>query len=257
MQILRPRAVLFSVLALATSTVTQQTPPRDPQAVAVLQRSLAVMGGTIPADSMATGSVVLEEGSTTEQGTIRILTKGLNQTLEEIETPEGRRRIVYSRGRAFQAEKGHSGELWPELVVSSQGSSFPVAVVGSAFLNPDAAFRYLGLENLDGTQAHHIRFWNTFPSQPGLQHLAEFSTKDIWIDQVSSLPRRLSYFRRAALGSEGPVAIELSYANFQGIDGVLYPCRIEKSLNGTHWATIVIERVFINSGLTDTDFALR
>ncbi|SRR6266403_781741 len=58
--------------------------PRDPQAIALLQSSVRAMGGSVPSDSVATGSVVVVAGSLTTSGTVRILTRGTDQTLEQL-----------------------------------------------------------------------------------------------------------------------------------------------------------------------------
>jgi hypothetical protein len=46
-------------------------PVRDPQAVAALRQAFAAMGGRLPADTVATGTITIVEGSRTETGTIR------------------------------------------------------------------------------------------------------------------------------------------------------------------------------------------
>src|SRR3970282_1368534 len=93
-------AILLANLLFSVSVAAQQPLQRDPQAVAILQQSVAAMGGVVPSDSVATGTVVLVAGSKTEKGTIRILTRSLNQTAERIVTPEGQRAVIYAHYRA-------------------------------------------------------------------------------------------------------------------------------------------------------------
>ncbi len=102
---------LFSIYAPA-----QQPVPRDSQAVALVQQVVAAMRGVVPSDSVATGTIELVAGSKAETGTIRILTRGLDQTAEHIETGEGRRRFLYSRGRAFEGQSQKPVQL--ELAVT-------------------------------------------------------------------------------------------------------------------------------------------
>src|SRR5437879_5170766 len=94
---MRP-ASLFVFILLFSPSVAAQQPPRDPQAVAILQRALAAMGRPAPTDSVATGTAVLVAGSTTETGTIRILTRRLDQSAEYFQTPAESRVVIYSRG---------------------------------------------------------------------------------------------------------------------------------------------------------------
>jgi hypothetical protein len=197
------------------------------------------------------------EGSTIETGTIRILTRGVDQSAEEIQSSITQRRAIYSRGKANEAKGAAVQALSLELSVTSLSSSFPSPLIAAALNNPDTAFLYKGQEVLDGALVHHIRFWNTFSSQPKSQFLAELSVRDIWIDAASGLPRKLSYDRSDGRGDVPRVSVVVSYSDYRNIGGVLYPFRIDKSLNGTPWMTIDISQAAVNAGLTDSDFPVR
>ena len=248
--------VLLGLLA-CLSLAAQQPPPRDPQAILVLQQSVAAMGGVVPSDSVATGNIEIVAGSKTESGTIRTLTRGLDQSAEQIQTQEGNRLLVYSRGGAADIQGTSSKSLSFELATSSQSPIFPICLVAAALNSPDSAFQYVGLETLDGLAVHHVRLWKTFLSTPQMRHLAEFTVKDLWFDASSGLPRKLAYDRRAASGAEPRIPLEVLFSDYRNVGGVLFPFRIEKSLNGTPWATITIQNVAFNTGLTEADFPVR
>ena len=83
------RVVLSLVLILASSPClkSQQStaaPQRGPVAVAILRQSIAAMANSAPADSSASGTIIIVEGSTTQSGTIQILTRGAAQTMETL-----------------------------------------------------------------------------------------------------------------------------------------------------------------------------
>src|SRR2546429_7725110 len=99
MRFLHSSLVLFISLAVTSplfprqfATTTQSSPQRDPQAVALLQASVASMG-ILPADSVATGTLTISAGSSIETGKIRILTRGTDQTSEEIGRASCRERV--------------------------------------------------------------------------------------------------------------------------------------------------------------------
>src|SRR6267154_1762717 len=97
--------VLLLALILYSSPrlISQQSasaPQRDPQAVALLQASVRAMGASVPSDSVATGTVVVVAGSLTTSGTVRILTRGTDQTLEQLSLPQSTVATIYSRGTA-------------------------------------------------------------------------------------------------------------------------------------------------------------
>lgn len=251
----------FSLLFSVTPIQSQQssTPPeRDPQALTVIANSIAAMAQTVPSDSTATGNISLVAGSLEDSGTITILTLGTNQTAEELEmSEEGNQEIIYSNGSASQVSNGTSTPLQPELVATSQCPDFPLPLVIGAVNNPDFAFKYIGVETVDGVSAYHLQFWDTFASTPPLQNLASFTTRDIWINLASALPVRLLYNWRAAGGSAPSIPMQVDYSNYQGFSGTLYPLQIQKSKNGTPWETITIQNVQFNTGLTDADFPVQ
>jgi len=246
---------LLSISLAAQLAATQQSTPsvqRDPQAVTVLTQSIAAMGGSVPTDSVATGTVTLVAGSLTETGTIGILTRGVDQSSEQIQTPSVTHKIIYSRGQANDIH-GTVIRTQLELAVSSQSPDFPLPLLAGALNNIEMSFQYVGLETLSGAPVHHIRFWNTF-SEPWIQHLTEFSRKDLWLDAASRLPIRLSYEWREAYGAAPRISVDCYFSDYRNAGGALYPFLIKKSLNGTPWITITILNAKLNMGLSDADF---
>ncbi len=230
--------LLFSCVFLPVSAPAQQAPQRDPQALVVLQHAFAAMGATVPSDSVATGNVTLVAGSKTENGTIRILTRGLEQSAEQVQTPDGSRSVVYSQGRANRIDGSGTTAFTLELAASSQTPNLPLVLIATALNNPDAAFQYIGLETLGSAQVHHLRLWNTFSSNSKLQPLAEFTVRELWIDAATGLPRKLFYNRREARGAAPKIPLEVFYEDYRNVGGMFYPFLIKKSLNGTPWADL-------------------
>jgi hypothetical protein len=142
------------------------------------------------------------------------------------------------------------------LSLSSQTSDFPLPLVAWALSSPDASASYVGLEQVNGESLHHIRIWKAFADNPALQSRAEFSIRDIWIDSIRFLPRKVSYVRRVAGGSVPRIPVEVFFMNYQEVSGILYPFEIRKNFNGTPWATIIISTVRLNAGLGDSDFSV-
>ena len=254
-----PRLVSFglALLLLSAPLLSQQPSPtvqRDPAAISLIQKSVAAMATNVPADSSATGTITIVEGSTTQNGTIQILTRGTNQTAEQITLPDTQRAVVYSNGDAKEVSGTQSTIPPLELIVTDQSPDFPLPLLVSLLNNPDEAYVYIGQESLNGTTVQHIQVWNTFASVPRLQQLAPFSTKDIWLDSTSALPLRIAYTRRAGSGAVPSFPVEVFFSNYSNLNAVLYPFQIKKSYNGTPWQTITIQSVSFNTGLTDAQF---
>jgi len=214
------------------------------------------MGGSVPSDSTANGTVTTSAGSQTETGSVIILTRGTDQTSEQIKTPHGSR-VVYSNLQASQVTGPVPIALSSELAASSRSLSFPLPQIAAVLNNPDSGYLYVGLESLNGLQAHHLRYWNSFNTQPRFQFLVEFTLTDIWIDAVSGLPQRISQIQRAGSGSEPRIQLDTYLSNYQKVSGVLYPFSVQKFLNGSPWITITITSVTLDTGLTDASFPVQ
>ncbi|MGB8473518.1 MAG: hypothetical protein WCE61_05460 [Candidatus Acidiferrum sp.] len=251
--------VLFVSLTFLASVElkSQQTSvavQRDPQAIALLQQTVAAMTSSVPADSSATGTVTIVEGSTTQNGSIQILTRGTSQTAETVTLQDGQRAVVYSNGDAKEINGASSSSPPLELIVTDQCPDFPLPLLLSSLSTADEAIHYVGAETLDSQPVQHIQVWNTFSSNPVLKNIAHFSTKDIWLDAISGLPLKIAYSRRPGSGAVPAIPVEVTYSNYTKVNGVLYPFQIDKSLNGTTWMTITISIVSFNTGLTASHF---
>ncbi len=244
--------VAFSTVPAVAQTVPQS--PRNPQAVAVFQQSIVAMGSSVPTDASITGSVTIVEGSKSSTGAVRILTRGLDQSLEEITTPDGTRKVIFSRNLSSESDGTTSKAHSLERSASSQPVYLPPVFILAMLNDPESAFEYVGLENIDGIDAHHVRVWKTFSSKPKLQHLAVFSEKDVWIDAKTKLPLKVFFEQREGGGASDRTRMEFVFSDYRPAGGALLPMRIEKSKNGTLWMTITMSDVRFNAQLTEADF---
>lgn len=256
MQFVRGVAALLVLTLLAFIGNADQPPQRDQRAALVLQAAFGALGGSMPSDFQLTGTVELVEGSLLERGTVRILGRGLEQSREEIQTPSRQRKWIHSHGRAAAVEDYLGRELSLEAVVISQTAAAPLQLVGRALLDSEWGCDYLGLVALAGTQAHHIRLWQSFSKDPRLEHLAVFSQRELWVDAVTGLPLKLAFVRREAVGPAPSVAFGVTYSDYRAVDGLAWPFSVQVSRNGVRWARYNIETVTINSGLSDRDFSI-
>jgi hypothetical protein len=254
-------ALLVSLVFLTSSpVVSQQTSTsaqRDSKAVALLQQSVLAMGGTVPTDSVATGSVTIVAGSLTSNGTIRILTRGTSQSSEQILLPESSTTVTYSGGFANQTVDSTTTGLSLERAATSQSVCFPLQFLAAALANPDVSIQYIGAETLNQSSVQHIRLQNSFASQPNLQPLANFAVFDVWLDANTTIPARISFIRREARGAAPRLPVDAYFISYQTISGFAYPSQINVSFNGTPWASFTISSVSFNTGLTDSSFSVQ
>jgi hypothetical protein len=256
---MRVASLFISVcLFLFQSAVQTATPvQRDSQALALLQGSVRAMGGNVPSDSVATGNVTIVAGSQTSTGTIRILTRGTNQSSEQISLPQSTYTVTYSGRLADETINSSTASIPFERTVTSQSVCFPLPFLAAALADADDSIQYVALETLGQESLQHIRIQNTFASHPTLQQFADFAVFDVWLDSSTSLPQRISFVRRNGSGAVPRIPFDAYFSNYKTTSGAAYPTQINLSLNGTPWTTITINSVAFNTGLTDSNFSIQ
>ncbi len=167
------------------------------------------------------------------------------------------REVIYSRGLAKHRQDTEEKVASFELTQSSQSSHFPVALIAAALNDPEVAVEYLGVERLGQADAHHVRVWKTFVTQPKLASSARASSREFWIDTNSGLPAKLTYEIRKGWGPVAAIPAEVRYSDYQPHGGLLFPHRIEKSLNGSAWGVFTIQSVAVDTGVASTEFTIQ
>jgi outer membrane lipoprotein-sorting protein len=257
---LKRLAFLPCILVVVLSAHAQQPstgPTINSQAISILQQSVNTMAAAIPSDSVASGNIQIQAGGAQSTGTLSILTKGTAESLWQLTLPNSAKTIIFSNGQASESNGGAAQTLQMELAVTSQVTEFPLPLLISILNNPDTSSQYVGLETSGSTSLQHIRVWDSFASSPNLGALSTFTTRDIWIDASSGLVQRISFTVRAAQGASPGVAMDIYYSGYQVAFGVAYPYNIQESMNGTPWATITIQTVSFNNGLSDSQFTVQ
>ncbi len=255
MQASRPFRLFFTASLLLASSPTLAESPQE-RARELLTRSLQAMGGRAPSDSELTADVREEAGSTVETGTLRVRTRGLDQSSERREVQSVQRETVYSRGDASERTASGTVRFSLELASTSRSTVVPVVFVAWALQDPDVVAEYVGSEALDTVRCHRLRISDSHASSPDLPSLAEFSVWDLWIAETGDLPVRLAWDRREAGGAAPRIAMATVWSDWRWVQGIRQPFRIEVEFNGTPWRTLVVEDARFDVGLNEADFAV-
>ena len=233
------------------ATDTQATGTSDPEQI--LRGSVDAMGGPAPATCDARGTIHIEEGGSSRDGTFEVLTKAAQETNDIIDAGQHEEHI-YNDGSAADVDGAQKTPLSKERMLSAESVHLPLILFQALLGDPDTAYRYIGSETVDGTSCDHIRVWDTFASQPDLQDLAPISAKDIWIDSWTHYPVKIATTRCLARGGIYQVPMEVHYADFQDSSGVKYPSRIRTSRNGVAWTSVALNSLTIDGPVSDDAF---
>jgi hypothetical protein len=248
---------IFLTSALAAKNSNQA-------AVLASQAVAALTGGNTVNDVTLTGTVTRTAGSDVQTGTATLKALGTGDSRMDLGLPAGQ----WSDIRNLSGPNGSAQGYW----ISFEGAVHSVAA-HNAFT--DAAWFFPGLSSL--SQASNSVFAATYvgPETRGnasVQHLQvalasslgcgmaapslqQLSIVDFYLDSTSFLPVAVAFNTHPDDDMGTDIAVEIDFSNYQSVNGVQVPFRIQKLLNGSLFLDITVQNATINSGLTDADFA--
>jgi hypothetical protein len=161
------RLAWFLVIVVSTgaaqSASPQQTPIRNTGALTTLARTSAALG-RVPGDSVVTGTVNMVIGNRSEAGTFKVLTRGLDQVLEEMRTDARNSVTVFGPAGQKRREGQTLEDLTWEFALSSQPVRSPSAELQAVVAGSDYEVRDLGQDSVNGVPTSHLRFRTPFRS---------------------------------------------------------------------------------------------
>jgi hypothetical protein len=254
------RLALACSLFLVSHTAYSQS---DSQAVTLATQALAALDGTAQvSDVTLTGTATRTVGSDVESGNITLKALQTLYSRYDLITTSSTRtevRSVTTTGvpqgywvnpdGSFQYMAGHNcqtGAVW----------FFPALSSLNLVTNPAYLVSYIGLETRNGNQVQHIRFALIPPSAaiafgPTPQAL---STTDVYLDPSSTLPVAIAFFTHADTDAGMNIPVEIDFLNYQQVNGVQIPFRVQKFLNGTLFLDVTVQSAVLNSGIPTSDF---
>ena len=246
----------LGLVAVSHSFAQDQGVPRDAKAIAILTQTFKALGGSLPADSQASGTFDRVAGSTKDSGSIQVLTRGYTQTSETLAVGDTTTQLVFSQGYAVQKDDRARVRLSLERSLSSDSAIFPLVLVAAAVQDPNSGVQFIASETVNGVAAYHVKVWRIISDQ-NFAGLSEFAAKDIWVATDSGLPLEVAYEVRDGDGAASGTPVAIFFSDYRSVNGIVYPFLIAKNVNGTPYMTIHISNVSFDTGLTDSDFALR
>jgi hypothetical protein len=248
-------------LAAIAQTQTAATTVSDPQAVTLATQSYSALVGTTQINDVTlTGTIVRTAGSDVGTGTVTLKALGAGQSRMDMNLSDGQRSEIRnlssglaqgfwiapnSNAHAAARHNNNTDAAWffPALTVLSQASN-------SSYL-----FTYVGQESRNGTAVQHIRAAQNISSSTDPTGLTvRLSTEDIYLDGNSLLPVALTFNTHPDNNALASIPIEVDFSNYQVVNGVRIPFRIQQFFNGTLFLDITVQSAALNSGLASTDF---
>jgi hypothetical protein len=297
----RPGPLLLFCLFCSVSASAQQptstTPPptSDPQAVALVQRSLAALtGGVAITDVTLTGSAHRIAGSDDETGTATLEASAAGDSKVSLNFPSGARTEIRNHsslplpgslpsGAPAEAAQmpqvvgawvGPDGSIHPMAghnVMTDAAWFFPALTLERLAASQSYILAYVGQETHDGVAVLHISAVQPYSPPPGsgsatnvpllevppAQLIAHLSQMDLFIDPNSLLPIALDFNQHPDNNALLDIPVEIRFSGYQSNNGVAVPMHVQKYLNNVLALDLQFTSAATDSGLSSSAFAIQ
>jgi len=257
---------ILAILLSSTLLFPQAPPPQnDPQAVALAQQAVAALtNGVAVSDVTLKGNARWIAGSDNETGTATFLAKGTSASRMDLNLSGGNRTEI--RNDSTDSPQGETITTDGTTVPWGQHNCwvnaswfFPALSILAATSDPSVIFSFVGTENHGGGSVQHIRVYRYVPSKSGAitTLIHALSSEDIYLDSTSLIPVAFRFNSHPDDDEDTNILVEIAFHNYQQINGVRLPMRVQKLINGGLALDVTVTSIVLNSGLTNAQFALQ
>ena len=255
-------------LSLSSSLFAQSVTPTatansDPQALTISAAALAAMTkGVSVSDVTLTGTATETAGATVNTGAATFKAKGYFEARTDFSASgDSIVRAVGSSGYpvgSWTTGDGMSHPLAFHNALVDAAWFFPALSCLSIATQPNAVLKYVGQETRYGTSVQHIRFWRVADGSLANQALlTDLSAIDVFLDASTFLPSAITYNTHPENDASRSFLVEVRYSNYQPVNGIQVPFHVQKFLSNSLIVDFQAAQAAINSGLSDSDFAVQ
>jgi hypothetical protein len=268
-----PRLALSSLLLLfVIQSPAQQAaapaPIRDPAAVTLLAKSLAVMTGGLPiSDVTLQGTARRIAGSDDESGTAVLKALATGETRIDISFPSGSRsevRSVSSNGPvgSWKGPDGAAHSIPQHNLLTDSSWFFPAFALGRILTSGDYSVAFLGRETRDGHFVEHLTVSRQFqatgaPPDWSPASLQRLSATDIYLDSGTLLPVAVLFNAHPDQDETTDIPTEIRFSDYRLASGPLVPFHIQKYLNNGLVLDLKLVTANLSSGLLPALFNIQ
>jgi hypothetical protein len=250
------------ILLLAFTPISLGAQPSAPQAAALASQSLsALIRGIDVTDTTMQGTANYAAGSDEESGPVTLQALGHLESLVALNLSGGRRQEIQNGNQA--AWTGLDGRQHPEALHNSLNPAAwfsPALFVAGLVQDPNYSLSYVGLENLNGVSAQHVRAVRALPgnADPATRNLLlQLATSDLYVDAGTLLPVALEFNIHPDNNALQNLPVRIEFSDYRRVGGVQTPYHVQKFLQGSLLVDVAVTRAAINSGLPPSDFEIQ
>jgi hypothetical protein len=264
--IMRAARYVLVVLCLVSSrnVNSQQTATlqKDPQALAVVQKSLLAMSGTTSLnsilDSQADGTLTFYAPDGPVPMPIMYKTKGTHQIRVELQQSAGTVvRIVNNGQGILQKPDGSIVNLLMNNTLGERVTHIPVLSLLAENLDPAVKVQSKGSSTVNSSVTNDVGL-SYVPNlaSPDASAFEKMTQHIFHLDQSTGLVLKVDYQNCAENDTNACQKVETVFSDYRSVQGVLVPFVQTTSIDGEPYSQVVLKSVSFNVGLSDSLFAL-
>ncbi len=249
-------------LAAQSSSSSTQTPVRDPQALTILNNSIAAVGGLAAVgniqDYTGTGNITFFWANDPVQAQVTVRGMGTGYYRYDAALPDGTRTWAVSQLSGVLINPDGSRVPSSSVNLATAGSlTLPYLRLASILMDATTSISYVGMVTPStGSQAYDIHFapnlYGSNETPPGLIGVGSF---DLYIDPSSFLILAFVENARSDSNFQQTFQHEIDFSKYQQISGIPVPMTITEKVSGQETWAIQLTSLSFNSGLTPATFA--
>jgi hypothetical protein len=247
-------------LSLSLSLSGQQTASStsSPQALALLQKSLAALtGGQSISDVTLSGTARRIAGSDDESGTATLKALASGAGRMDLSLTSGNRSEIVnlaSNGPAgsWSGPDGVSHAMAYHNLLTEPSWFFPAFAISRRVSDSSFVSTYFGHETRDGQAVEHISVSQAapFPDPPGAPAFAHLTQVDFFLDSTTLFPAAIAFNIHPDNNALLDLPVEIRFSDYRAVNGAQIPFHIQKFLNNSILLDFQAQSVTPNSGLS-------
>jgi hypothetical protein len=252
-------SLVLSVLSI--SLAAQQTVSSSPQAVSLLQKSLAALtGGQSITDITLSGTARRIAGSDDESGT-GVLKAIAGAGRMDLSLSLGQRSEIEdftgtAPAGSWSGPDGVSHTMAYHNLLTEPSWFFPALAIARRLSNSGYVFTYVGQETHNGASVIHLSAYQQVPGITGdaarlPQHLSQI---EIFLDPTTLLPTSIAFNTHPDNNALLDIPIAVDFSDYRPVNSIQVPFHIQKSINNSLTLDLQFESVITNTGLSASDF---
>jgi len=254
-----PLITLLLTTGIPAQTGTpSQTVTSDPQAITLAAQSFAALTqGTTVADVTLSGTATWIVGGDNFGGPVTLKALGAGQSRIDLNLSGLQRSEIRTLNNGIPAIG------WIDASGTHKGAEHNCYTEAAWFFpalwslwntsNPALTATFLGSTTYNSVSAQHL-LMHEYASD---QFLNALSATDVYVAPTNFLPSGITFKAHPDTDALRDVPVEIRFANYQNVNGVMVPFRIQKLLNGSLMLDITVQSATINSGLSALDFTIQ